>query len=88
MIKRCPSCSRTYSDESISFCLADGALLSAPYEASKEEAPATEVLPSVHVDVPPTQPAKRLSRLEKLRLEQEEREKAAKGGSTAPPPKK
>src|SRR5437868_5746489 len=28
-MKRCPTCNRTYSDESLSFCLADGALLSA-----------------------------------------------------------
>jgi hypothetical protein len=33
-------------------------------------------------------PPKRLSRLEKLRLEQQEREKAAKGGTPVPPPKK
>jgi len=59
MIKRCPSCNRTYSDESISFCLADGALLSAPYASSKDEAPATEILPAPsRVAVPPTQPEK------------------------------
>jgi TonB family protein len=58
MIKRCPSCNRTYSDESISFCLADGALLSAPYASSKDEAPATEILPAPgRAAVPPTQPA-------------------------------
>jgi ABC-type uncharacterized transport system ATPase subunit len=28
-MKRCPTCNRTYSDESLSFCLKDGALLSA-----------------------------------------------------------
>lgn len=33
-------------------------------------------------------PEKRLTRLEKLRLEQEEREKAAKGNPTPPEPKK
>ena len=31
-MKRCPECNRTYSNESFSFCLADGALLSAPYD--------------------------------------------------------
>ena len=31
-MKKCPSCNRTYSDETITFCLADGALLSAPYD--------------------------------------------------------
>ncbi|PYS51917.1 MAG: hypothetical protein DMF68_02975 [Acidobacteria bacterium] len=30
MIKRCPTCNRTYTDESINFCLADGAFLTAP----------------------------------------------------------
>src|SRR4051812_27234758 len=39
-IKRCPVCNRTYSDEKISFCLADGALLSA-----SEDPQATLVLP-------------------------------------------
>src|SRR5581483_1885156 len=43
MIKKCPVCERTYSDESISFCLADGALLSAP---EKTDAAPTAVLPS------------------------------------------
>jgi outer membrane biosynthesis protein TonB len=58
MIKQCPSCNRTYSDESISFCLADGALLSAPYPSSKDEAPATEILPPPsRAGVSPTQPA-------------------------------
>jgi hypothetical protein len=32
-MKRCPECNRTYSNESFSFCLADGALLSAPYDS-------------------------------------------------------
>lgn len=30
-MKRCPECERTYSDESLSFCIADGQLLSASY---------------------------------------------------------
>ena len=29
-IKTCPACKRTYSDAAISFCLADGSLLSSP----------------------------------------------------------
>ena len=32
-MKRCPECNRTYSDDTIAFCLADGALLSAPYDS-------------------------------------------------------
>ena len=55
MIKTCPTCKRTYSDETISFCLADGALLSAPYDQS---GPPTEVLPAslvpTHAAVQPT----------------------------------
>jgi uncharacterized protein len=31
-MKRCPQCNRTYSDESFSFCLDDGTLLSASYD--------------------------------------------------------
>jgi hypothetical protein len=31
-VKRCPECNRTYADDTLSFCLADGFLLSAPYE--------------------------------------------------------
>ncbi len=51
MIKRCPACNRTYSDESISFCLADGALLSPPHE---DAGAATAVMPTPPV---PTEPA-------------------------------
>jgi hypothetical protein len=51
-------------------------------------APATP-MPKPVVKAPPANqpPPKRLTRLEKLRQEQEEREKAGKGGSTAPPKK-
>src|ERR1700694_6051384 len=58
-MKRCPTCNRTYSDETITFCLADGSLLSAPYDSSREAAPPTENLPAVtRSAVPPTQPPK------------------------------
>ena len=40
-MKRCPQCNRTYSEDSFSFCLADGALLSAPYNSEE-----TLVLPN------------------------------------------
>jgi MFS family permease len=39
-MKRCPNCNRTFADETISFCLADGSVLSAAYDAQ-----ATLVLP-------------------------------------------
>jgi hypothetical protein len=31
-MKQCPKCQRTFSDDTLSFCLSDGALLSAPYD--------------------------------------------------------
>jgi hypothetical protein len=31
-MKSCPTCNRTYADESLTYCLADGSLLSAPYD--------------------------------------------------------
>jgi uncharacterized protein len=40
-MKRCPECNRTYADEMFAFCLADGALLSAPYDPD-----ATLILPT------------------------------------------
>jgi hypothetical protein len=54
-MKRCPACDRTFSDETLSFCIADGQLLSpsydspatlplAPARATAEKA--TEVLPT------------------------------------------
>lgn len=58
MIKRCPTCNRTYSDESISFCLADGALLSAPLDDRQDEPPPTEILPTDRPPPPATEPAK------------------------------
>jgi hypothetical protein len=35
-MKKCPKCNRTYADDGFTFCLEDGALLSASYEADKE----------------------------------------------------
>ncbi len=46
-MKRCPQCNRTYADETITFCLADGTLLSAPYDPG-----ATQILPSSHELLP------------------------------------
>lgn len=55
-MKRCPACNRTFSDETLSFCIADGQLLSPSYDspATLPLAPArvtddgavTEILPS------------------------------------------
>ena len=40
-MKSCPTCKRTYADDTLTFCLADGALLSAPYDPH-----ATQILPT------------------------------------------
>ncbi|HEY0546304.1 MAG TPA: hypothetical protein VGC91_13070 [Pyrinomonadaceae bacterium] len=72
MVKECPTCKRTYSDASISFCLADGSLLSAPFDpettqrlpiSHPTEQPATEVMhPAPNVgSLLPTQSALELS---------------------------
>jgi hypothetical protein len=61
VMKRCPTCDRTYGDDSITFCLDDGTLLSASYDLqATQRIPArltnpqpTEVLTS---NPPPTQP--------------------------------
>src|SRR5258705_1910242 len=53
-MKECPGCHRTYSDDTTTFCLADGSLLSAPYspEATSRpplnsaDPPPTEIIPS------------------------------------------
>lgn len=56
-MKRCPECNRTYSDGTISFCLADGSLLSAPYDPQREEAPPTEIMPATQAAVLATEAA-------------------------------
>ncbi|HEY6803003.1 MAG TPA: MFS transporter [Pyrinomonadaceae bacterium] len=45
-MKQCPSCGRTYSDPSMSFCFEDGAVLSAPFS--------TNAFPQRGVEPPPT----------------------------------
>lgn len=49
-MKQCPTCNRTYADDSITFCLADGSLLSAPYDPE-----ATQRIPTRNTDPPPTE---------------------------------
>ena len=51
-MKECPTCKRTYADETFAFCLADGTLLSAPFNPKdvargtiKAESIPTEILP-------------------------------------------
>src|SRR5262245_36374460 len=49
-MKRCPTCKRTYPDDTLAFCLIDGSVLSAPFDAqgnqphnARTEPPPTEV---------------------------------------------
>jgi hypothetical protein len=49
-MKQCPVCNRTYADDSITFCLADGALLSASYDPG-----ATQRIPARLTNPPPTE---------------------------------
>lgn len=65
-MKACPTCNRTYPDDTLAFCLMDGSVLSAPYDpaATKSSGPArdtnpppTEVLMAGPQALPPTQPA-------------------------------
>jgi hypothetical protein len=46
-MKLCPQCNRTYADETLTFCMSDGALLSAPYKPE-----ATQVMPSILAPAP------------------------------------
>src|SRR4051812_10776151 len=58
-MKHCPSCRRTYSDESLSFCLDDGALL-----ITRPDSEATLVgVPPPVLPLPPTTVWKRPSRV-------------------------
>lgn len=60
-MKSCPTCNRTFADDSITFCLVDGSILSAPYDpqatliipdARSANPAVTEVLPKK--DLPET----------------------------------
>jgi hypothetical protein len=52
-MKSCPTCKRTYPDDTLAFCLEDGSVLSAPYDSEQ-----TLRIPSARVTaLPPTQMA-------------------------------
>lgn len=63
-MKSCPTCKRTYPDDTLAFCLVDGSVLSAPYDPASTKSsaltattnpPATEVLnPGASLDSTPT----------------------------------
>jgi hypothetical protein len=46
-MKKCPQCNRTYADDTLSFCLEDGALLSASY--NPQEIPPTVAINALEV---------------------------------------
>jgi hypothetical protein len=57
-MKRCPTCDRTYADDSTTFCLADGSLLSAPYDPGRQapyDSDATQRIPARLTNPPPTE---------------------------------
>ena len=68
-MKSCPTCNRTYPDDTVAFCLVDGSVLSAPYDsaatmpspaARDTNPPATLVKPGGSFDsLPATQPGPR-----------------------------
>jgi uncharacterized membrane protein HdeD (DUF308 family) len=58
-MKSCPTCNRTYPDDTLAFCLMDGAVLSAPYDPSdtqRRPAPRGSNAPSTEVLSPPITP--------------------------------
>lgn len=52
-MKKCPQCKRTFPDDTLAFCLADGALLSAPYDPNATIRIPSSAEPSVDPAVRP-----------------------------------
>ncbi len=50
-MKRCPACNRTYPDDTMAFCLEDGAVLSASYEPGET----ARIPPTRQTNPPPTE---------------------------------
>jgi hypothetical protein len=56
-MKQCPQCNRTYADNTLTFCLADGALLSAPYDSEATQIMfSSQSIPPTIAALPPQQP--------------------------------
>lgn len=56
-MKKCPACNRTYADETLSFCLEDGSLLSASFSPYEEQETvvrpnSAEILPTQYYSPP------------------------------------
>lgn len=57
-MKKCPQCSRTYPDDTLAFCLEDGALLSASYNPQETQTPTVAInaseIPTIVANEVPT----------------------------------
>ncbi|HEY0377285.1 MAG TPA: hypothetical protein VGC87_10030 [Pyrinomonadaceae bacterium] len=51
-MKKCPECKRTYPDDTLAFCLMDGAVLSAPYDPRETRPVNREPLPTLEISSP------------------------------------
>src|SRR5215210_4894611 len=52
-MKACPTCKRTYADETLAFCLVDGSVLSAPYDPHETlHLPAPRTTDPMHAQPP------------------------------------
>ena len=51
-MKKCPECKRTYPDETLAFCLVDGAILSAPYDPRETRPVNREPPPTLEMSSP------------------------------------
>ena len=56
-MKQCPVCLGTYPDDTISYCPADGSLLSPPFGSTTDQLPATEILQPARAATSPKQAA-------------------------------
>jgi hypothetical protein len=62
-MKSCPTCNRTYPDDTLAFCLIDGSVLSAPYDPQAKQQRANEPPPTEMFHPTPGGPATNPSHL-------------------------
>lgn len=55
-MKSCPTCNRTYPDDTLAFCLIDGSVLSAPYDPKTKQQQANEPPPTEWLHSTPGRP--------------------------------
>ena len=89
-MKSCPTCKRTFSDDTLTFCMVDGAILSAPYDTRETvrnpvprdtDPAATEFLPPAKI------PTEQMSQLSTIHAPAPPR-LTAEGNATKPSVKK